>query len=317
MTSEGEAEAGADVASGGAAGLGIPPILESDEPARRTSGGKHSFAPTALLLLVVAGAWILSVVASVGALAAWMASSGTRPIDTSAWIADHSGSIAGGLVLVLPGQATFFAAAWLAARRAREGAAARLGLLGGRATSAAAVVLALAGTVGVQWIASVVVDLAFGEPSEQMRAMWKMLSTSTGFPALAIGLVISVVPGVCEELVFRGLLLRGLLEHRSALVSIAIAGAGFALAHGEVQYALAVLPLGLWLGFVAWRTGSIRLAIACHASNNLSAFVFGRMLGDPESGDLPSTPWMIAVGIALCTCAVAAAFALPRSPRAA
>lgn len=312
MTSDGEAGAGADTRREGSVGLGVPPILGSDEPARETAGGEHSLAPTALLLLVVAGAWLASVVVSVAALAAWVALDGSRPTDTKAWMAEHSTTIAGVLVLVLPGQATFFAAAWLAARRAKEGASARLGLVRGRATTARAVLFCLAGTMGVQWIASVAVGLLFGEPSEQMRAMWRMLSTPTGIPALAIGLLISVVPGVCEELVFRGLLLRGLLLHRSALVSIAIAGALFALAHGEVQYALAVLPLGLWLGFVAWRTGSIRLAIACHAANNLSAFVFGRMLGDPESGDLPSTPWMIVIGIGLCMCAVGAAFALPR-----
>jgi membrane protease YdiL (CAAX protease family) len=314
MTSDGEAEAGADTARGRSAGLGIPPILEGAEPAGGMSGAKHSFAPTAFLLLVVAGAWIASVVASVAALTAWMVLTGARPSDVKGWMADHSGTVAGILVLVLPGQATFFAASWLAALRSKEGAVARLGLVRGRPTSAAAVLLAVLGTVGVQWIASVGVDLAFGEPSEQMREMWRMLSTPTGVPALAMGLVIAFVPGLCEELLFRGLLLRGLLRHRSALVSIAIAGVLFALAHGEVQYALAVLPLGLWLGFVAWRTGSIRLAIACHAANNLSAFVFGRMLGDPESGDLPSTPWMIAVGIGLCACAVAAAWALPRAP---
>ncbi len=307
MTAEGEAgDRGAD--------LGILPRSDRGDARRAPPrGGEPTFAPTAFLLLRVAGVWIASLLVAVLALKAWMVLARAPRGDTKAWMEEHSGSLTGVLVLVLPQQLAFLALAWLAVRRAPEGAAARLGFARGRA-SAPVIVLALAGTIGVQWAASLAVDAAFGEPSEQMRAMWKMLSTPTGAPALAIGLLISVVPGVCEEVVFRGLLLRGLLRHRSALVSIAIAGSLFALAHGELQYAIAVLPLGLWLGFVAWRTGSIRLAIACHAANNLSAFVFGRMLGDPESGDLPSTPWMLAAGILLCACAALAVRALPRAP---
>ena len=303
MTAEGEAgDRDADIGSPPRSALGDPP-----------RGGEPAFAPTAFLLLRVAGVWIASLLVAVLALKTWMVLAGAPGGDTKAWMEEHSGSITGVLVLVLPQQLSFLAAAWVVVRRVPEGAARRLGLARGRA-SAAAIALALAGTIGVQWAASLAVDVAFGAPSEQLRAMWRMLSAPTGTAALAIGLLIAVVPGVCEEVVFRGLLLRGLLRHRSALVSIAIAGSLFALAHGELQYAAAVLPLGLWLGLVAWKTGSIRLSIACHAANNLSAFVFGRMLGDPESGDLPATPWMIAAGILLCACAVAAIQALPRAP---
>ena len=306
MTAEGEA-------GDRSADIGILPRSDRGDPPR---GGEPTFAPTAFLLLRVGVVWIASLLVAVLALKTWMVLAGAPRGDTQAWMEEHSGSLVGVLVLVLPQQLSFLAAAWFVVRRAPEGAAARLGLARGRASAmrTGAIALALAGTIGVQWAASLFVDAAFGQPSEQMRAMWRMLSTPTGASALAIGLLISVVPGVCEEVVFRGLLLRGLVRHRSALVSIAIAGSLFALAHGELQYAAAVLPLGLWLSFLAWRTGSIRLSIACHAANNLSAFVFGRMLGDPESGDLPTTPWMIAVGVLLCACAAGAARALPRAP---
>ena len=315
MTADGEAGADAPTGQVRDADIGDHPRLDRGGPPR---GGEPTFEPTGFLLLRVAVVWLSAFGVAILALKTWalLAGAPTAPKELMAWVAEHSATIQGVLVLVVPQQLAFFAAAWLAVRKAPEGAAARLGLAGGRASAVrtGAIVFSLAGTIGVQWASSLAVDAAFQGPSDQMRAMWKMLSAPTGAPALAIGLLISVLPGICEEVVFRGLLLRGLLRQRSALVSIAIAGGLFALAHGELQYAAAVLPLGLWLGFLAWRTGSIRLSIACHAANNLSAVVFGRMFGDPESGDLPSTPWMIAIGILFLACAFGAARALPRAP---
>jgi membrane protease YdiL (CAAX protease family) len=316
MTADGEAEASAEPGLGSSSGIGIPPIgepiPEHGEPPRATSGRKHSFAATAFLLLQVVGVYVASLVVSVLALTVWKRLSGSSATGVQG-IAELSSTLGGILVIVLPQQASMFLAVWLIARRSPEGAAERLGLSRGRA-GPAAVVLGIAGTLGVQWAASAVVGLVFREPSGMMREMWKMLSTPTGSRAIAIGLLISAVPGVCEEVLFRGLLLRGLLRHRSGFASIAIAGSFFALAHGELQYALAVLPLGLWLGFLAWRTGSIRLSIACHTANNLAAIVFGRIFGDAESGDLPTTPWMLAAGILLCVCAAAAVRVLPSPP---
>jgi membrane protease YdiL (CAAX protease family) len=42
----------------------------------------------------------------------------------------------------------------------------------------------------------------------------------------------------------------------------------FAVAHLNVIQAVFALPLGIWLGIMAWRTGSIWPGVLCHAVVN-------------------------------------------------
>jgi membrane protease YdiL (CAAX protease family) len=48
------------------------------------------------------------------------------------------------------------------------------------------------------------------------------------------------------------------------------------MVHIDVQHIIAVLPIGLYLGWAAWRGGSVWLSMLLHALNNLAAVMLGR-----------------------------------------
>jgi sodium transport system permease protein len=80
-------------------------------------------------------------------------------------------------------------------------------------------------------------------------------------------LVIGLTPAVCEETMFRGLVLSGLRKWGKwpAILTSAFL---FALAHASIYRLLPTLLLGIVLGFVVWRTGSILCGIIIHMLNN-------------------------------------------------
>jgi uncharacterized protein len=81
-------------------------------------------------------------------------------------------------------------------------------------------------------------------------------------------LFIAVVPGIVEELMFRGYIQRRFLERWRPAVAIGASSVLFALFHVIPHTVLAVLPLGVWLGVVAWKSGSVYPGMLCHAFVN-------------------------------------------------
>lgn len=84
-------------------------------------------------------------------------------------------------------------------------------------------------------------------------------------------LVFGLIAGVSEEIFFRGFMLTRLREHWGSLRAILVTAACFGVLHVDtngVHMALALL-MGVYLGFVAERTGSTLPAIVCHVVNNI------------------------------------------------
>lgn len=74
----------------------------------------------------------------------------------------------------------------------------------------------------------------------------------------------ALLPGVSEELLFRGLL-QG--SAPAGVVGILISGVGFSLFHVDPQHIVGVLPLGLFLAWVGSRCGTF-VTLAAHVANN-------------------------------------------------
>ena len=82
---------------------------------------------------------------------------------------------------------------------------------------------------------------------------------------VAIALVsFALLPGVSEELLFRGLL-QGAAP--AGVIGILISGVGFSLFHIDPQHIIGVLPLGLFLAWVGSRCGTW-VTLAAHVANN-------------------------------------------------
>src|SRR2546425_1229615 len=83
-------------------------------------------------------------------------------------------------------------------------------------------------------------------------------------------LLVGVVPAVCEELLFRGFVQAGLMrEFESAPKAIVVGALVFAGFHLNPWRFSVLLVIGLYLGFLVQRTGSLLPAMLAHALNNV------------------------------------------------
>lgn len=83
----------------------------------------------------------------------------------------------------------------------------------------------------------------------------------------------AVSPAICEEVLFRGFLLSGLRSRMGDAAAIAVSAVLFAIFHLSVYRLFGTALLGVVLGLLVVRTGSLVPAIAFHALNNGLALV--------------------------------------------
>ncbi len=83
-------------------------------------------------------------------------------------------------------------------------------------------------------------------------------------------LVIALIPAICEELFFRGIIY-GSYKGMGARMSIFISAFYFALFHFDIRNLLGPFLLGLLLAWYCYRTGSVFAGIVAHFTNNLLA----------------------------------------------
>ena len=114
-------------------------------------------------------------------------------------------------------------------------------------------------------------------------------------------LVISLMPALCEELLFRGLIL-GAYERWGTWRAIWISAFMFASMHGSVAGFPVHLLLGVVLGFVAASTGSVVPGMALHAVYNAVAVILSYVSAGQDTGVYVPMIEQIggAMGVAAC-----------------
>lgn len=97
-------------------------------------------------------------------------------------------------------------------------------------------------------------------------------------------LVIGLLAPVAEELAFRGAVLRALLQWRPQAhwAMIAVSAVCFALIHGNPAQMPHAFLIGLLLGWMYYRTGSVVPGVAYHWVNNSVAYVLYNLYPDPS-----------------------------------
>jgi sodium transport system permease protein len=121
-------------------------------------------------------------------------------------------------------------------------------------------------------------------------------------PLWAALLGIAVTPALCEELFFRGVVLSG-LRRLGAGPALAVSALLFGLAHVSVHRLLPTLALGVMLGWLALRSGSIVPSMVVHLMNNALVVWLAR---HPSAADRlgPGEPPPLSVtGVAVVMCA--------------
>jgi membrane protease YdiL (CAAX protease family) len=211
------------------------------------------------------------------------------------------------VALGAPAQLVMLALWWLAlsfgdprARSLRAIGSARLSPLAYPCFAAASMAVLMAGGL----LANVYMELVGDEQIEKIAEMYKTVTWPSG---IVLVLFITLAPAFVEELFFRGYLQRRLLARWHPAVAILVVGLLFAAFHGTPAWALAVFPLGLWFGVLAWRTGSLWPGIACHAfvNGSVNAWRVGAVLGVLPR-DVPSWVTFSALAITVACAAVSA-----------
>ena len=142
------------------------------------------------------------------------------------------------------------------------------------------------------------------EMSESTQHMFEqIMSTPVGY--VAIGLLAPLA----EEMVFRGAILRVLLQvfdRRWHWLPIVISAVLFGAVHGNMAQFLHAMLLGLLLGWLYYRTDSIVPGVVLHWVNNSIAYVIFNLLPQATEGKLidlfagnQRAVWM-ALGFSLC-----------------
>lgn len=102
---------------------------------------------------------------------------------------------------------------------------------------------------------------------------------------LGMGLTAILVAPFLEEILFRGLILEGLLRRMSPARAIGLSALAFGLFHVHPIHIVAAGAMGLALGYIYYRTRALWLVILLHGINNLAAW-------NSSSGDTEMEPWM-------------------------
>jgi uncharacterized protein len=98
-------------------------------------------------------------------------------------------------------------------------------------------------------------------------------------------LLLVIAAPILEELLFRGIILDGLLKRYSPLVSILISSFLFGIAHLNPWSFINGLAIGMFSGWVYFKTRSILPSIIIHASANLSGFLLRQFIDIPSLMD--------------------------------
>jgi sodium transport system permease protein len=186
-----------------------------------------------------------------------------------------------------------------------------LGIAGAPARFIGAAVL-----IGVSaWYLNLVLIEAFVsvEP-EEVETLQRLVERP---PLAIVVLAIALAPAVCEEVLFRGALLRGLASRIHPLWALLIASAMFSVYHWKPVQMLPTFTLGLALGVLALRSGSILPSLIAHFLNNAMAIVVHRQESEPLSRGLAEHPHLALAGFgALFVAGLAIAIAAPLAPLA-
>jgi len=113
-------------------------------------------------------------------------------------------------------------------------------------------------------------------PEGVARIEKDLVERLAAWPLPLLLLALAVVPGICEELTFRGFVLSGLRSSLKPAWAIVAAAVCFAAFHFLIFRFAVSAALGGLLGYVCWRSASIGPAMLVHAMHNAWLLMLAR-----------------------------------------
>ena len=138
-------------------------------------------------------------------------------------------------------------------------------------------------------------------PPEYLDQLGYMLKFDSFNMAVFLMFGIVVLAPLGEEILFRGFLQKFLEEHwQDVTRAVLVTSLFFAIIHLNPFWLIQIYILGVILGFLAWRTGSIWAGFILHAANNLVALLFtnyNQVLDDIYTWQGHVAPWILLIGV--------------------
>ena len=106
-----------------------------------------------------------------------------------------------------------------------------------------------------------------------IKQMMKPLEFTSFWDGLIILLGTVVVAAVGEEVLFRGFLQTSLEQKADAHRAVIMTSVSWTVIHLNPYWAIEIFVMGIFLGYVAWRTKSLWPSILIHGMNNLLALI--------------------------------------------
>ena len=106
-----------------------------------------------------------------------------------------------------------------------------------------------------------------GENAEATQVIVDLVQTNGVFMAI---FVIALTPAICEEVLFRGIVLNSTREWRAGS-AIFLNGFLFGAMHMSLANLPALTIMGAYMAFIVWRSGSIFQSCLVHFINNALA----------------------------------------------
>jgi membrane protease YdiL (CAAX protease family) len=163
----------------------------------------------------------------------------------------------------------------------------------------------LAGTLGaisVGMVFSALMELHWLPRSHALDVLDRLLQSLSPPMAVLAVLLLGLLPGLMEELFFRGYVQTRLVARWGAVWGIFWTALMFGISHLDLMQGAFAVVVGCLLGFITVRTGSIVPAMLCHAGNNTLSGVLAVTVGDIHA---PSANYvMLLAGLVLLPLAI-------------
>ncbi|HWP48276.1 MAG TPA: type II CAAX endopeptidase family protein [Candidatus Limnocylindrales bacterium] len=118
-------------------------------------------------------------------------------------------------------------------------------------------------------------------PPEYARFLEEFLLNFKGLSLIWGVLLLAVLPGICEEMLFRGFILSGFLKGFHRETAVILTGILFGIIHLDIYRFIPTSLLGILFGYLVLKTGSILTAMLAHTTNN-SIILFLAQITPPE-----------------------------------
>ena len=200
---------------------------------------------------------------------------------------------------------------------ARLGLRESLGLARPRALPTAAALLAvLGGGVLLDELMFLAVQALPWLRSPALDEVGRTLAGAGPAAALALLVPLAVGPALVEEALCRGAVQRGLARGLPGWLAVVASSLYFGALHLDRLHAPTAFLMGLLLGLIALRTGSVWPAVAAHFVNNVVSVLSPALGGPslPEVLDRGHGPGLVAAGLAATAVGLACLLWTTRSP---